>query len=288
MKKSAVSVVVVGALLALGAPFAHAAPDWSKVAKRDINVFHPGTTPIEWATKRSDHSGSTGLKKGESCAGCHEEKNTLNVDPKRIAAELEPKGMAKVAMFPVAVQAAYDKENLYLRFSWKAQATGGEALDKDNEVKLAVMFAGDKVDKAGQVGCWQTCHSDARTMPGADDKKTKYVKDANLAGGNFYDLIQWRSAKGAKPVDGYVADKRVMEGGKALTKAEGEKKGDTWTVTFTRKLTGGEGDVAMAEGKVIPFGFAIHNDHTGGRFHHISFGYKLGIGADGDVKAVKQ
>ena len=31
-----------------------------------------------------------------------------------------------------------------------------------------------------------------------------------------------------------------------------------------------------------------HADHSTGRFHHVSLGYTLGVGADGDVKAVKQ
>ena len=82
--------------------------------------------------------------------------------------------------------------------------------------------------------------------------------------------------------------KRVMEGGKALVSAVGEKKGDTWSVTFTRKLSGGEGDVTLAEGKLQPFGFAIHDEHAGGRFHHVSFGYTLGLGTKGDVTAAKQ
>jgi hypothetical protein len=51
-----------------------AAPDWAKVPKRDINVFHPGVTPIEWVAKKSDHSGTAGLKKGETCVGCHERR----------------------------------------------------------------------------------------------------------------------------------------------------------------------------------------------------------------------
>ena len=35
-----------------------------------------------------------------------------------------------------------------------------------------------------------------------------------------------------------------------------------WTVTFTRKLTGGDGDLALAEGQSVPFGIAIHTDKT--------------------------
>ena len=51
---------------------AMAAPDWGKVPKRDIQVFHPGVSTIEWIQKKSDHSGSAGMRKGETCAGCHE------------------------------------------------------------------------------------------------------------------------------------------------------------------------------------------------------------------------
>ena len=283
MKKTAVSLAILGALLALGSQLAHAAPDWSKVPKRDVQVFHAGVTPIEWIMKKSDHSGRTGLVKGESCIGCHEEKGGLNFDMKRLAGkDLDPAGAPKTMNFPVGVQAAYDKENAYIRLTFKAPAGGTNTADKENEVKVAVMFANDKVAAAAGdksvpgelMGCWATCHSDARTMPGADDKKTKYTKDG------AYELMQWKSAKGAKVVDGSVSDKRNMEGGTAGVKAEGAKAGDTYTVTFTRKNPG--------EGKGVPFGIAIHADNSSGRFHHVSMGYKLGIGADGDLKATKQ
>lgn len=282
MNKNTISLALVAGFLTLGASAALAAPDWSKVPKKDIELFHPATAPIEWATKKSDHSGSSALKKGETCAGCHDEKGKLSFDFKRLAGkELEPKGAPKVMSYPVAVQAAYDADNLYVRLSFKAPLGTAEGADKDkeHEIKASVMFANDKVPLATQVGCWATCHTDARTMPGADEHKTKYVKDG------AYDLMQWRSTKGAKAVDGTVADKRVMEGGKAGVKAEGSKAGDLYTVTFSRKLVGG---VTLQEGKTVPFGIAVHADHASGRFHHVSLGYSLGIGTEGDVKAVKQ
>ena len=275
MKKTLISSVLAAALLGLGSQAAIAAPDWTKIPKRDVNVFHASTTAIEWISKKSDHSGTAGLKKGETCIGCHEEKGTLNFDFKRLAGkDLEPKGAPKTMMYPVSVQAAYDKDNLYIRLSFKAPAGAVDPADKENEVKAAVMFANDKVPMGGQLGCWAACHSDARTMPGADEKKTKYLKEG------AYELMQWKSAKGAKAVDGSVTDSRKMEGGTAGVKAEGTKSGDAYTVTFTRKNPG--------EGKVIPMGVAIHSDRAVGRFHHVSLGYKLGIGADGDIKAVKQ
>lgn len=269
-------------------PAQAAAPDWGKVPAKAITVFYPGVSPIEWITKGTEHGGARALKKGESCASCHHEE-TADMGKKMASGQkIEPKPIkGKAGGIPVQVQAANDGTNLYLRFSWKQPAGGAEKMDKDNAVKLAFMLEDNKVPGANLSGCWETCHSDARTMPEAkDDKKTKYVKDGALAGGKFYDLVQW-TAKGGK-FDGYVADKRVMEGGKGLVEAKGEKKGDDWVVVFTRKLAGGgEGDIALASGKTYNFGFAIHDDHTSGRFHHVSLGYTLGIDAKADISANK-
>lgn len=280
MKKNSTTLAVLGALLTLGAASAMAAApaDWSKVPKKDIPVFHPGVTPVEWVQGKGEHSGASGLKKGETCAGCHIEDGKLSLDVKRLQSkELEPKAAPKVGTYPVAVQAAYDAENLYVRLTFKAPAGGADKSDKDNEVKASLMFPNAQVPMGEQIGCWATCHQDARTMPGADDKKTKYVK------GGAFDLMQWRSSN--KSFDGSVTDKRAMEGGKAGAKAEGAKAGDTYTVTFTRKLAG---NAVLAAGKAVTFGIAIHADNAGGRFHHVSFNQTIGLGTDGDIKAVKQ
>jgi hypothetical protein len=202
--------------------------------------------------------------------------------------KIEPSPIkGKAGSIPVQVQAAHDGTHLYLRFAWKQPAGGADKMDKDNAVKLAFMLEDNKVPGANLSGCWQTCHSDARTMPeGKDDKKTKYVTGGSVASGNYYDLVQW-TAKGGK-FDGHVADKRVMDGGKALVEAKGEKKGDEWVVVFTRKLAGADGDVALAAGKTVNFGFAIHDDYSHGRFHHVSLGYTLGLDAKADITAARQ
>jgi hypothetical protein len=264
-----------------------AAPDWVKVPGKTITILYPGASPVEWIMKGSEHGGARALKKGETCASCHHDEAADMGKKMATGQKLEPAPIkGKVGSIPVNVQAANDGTNLYLRFSWKQPAGGADKMDKDNPVKLAVMFEDNKVPGANLSGCWETCHQDARTMPdGKDDKKTKYVKDGSVAGGKFYDLIQWTS-KGAKH-DGYVADKRVMDGGKLLVDAKGENKGGEWSVVFTRKLAGGDGDVALASGKVVNFGFAIHDDHTNGRFHHVSLGYTLGIDAKADISANK-
>jgi hypothetical protein len=297
MNTAGTALVVATALAALGLQPAWAAPDWSQVPKRDIQVFHPGTVSHQWIMKKSSHSGRTGLTKGESCVACHETRNGLDLDLKRLAStELEPVGAPKTMIFPVSVQAAFDDENLYLRLTFKAPADEAVAAPREeaapkHEVKVAIMFASPQIEHATQHGCWLACHADVRSMPGADPKKKKYVEHGDLPGGAFYDYIQWKSGetgKGATQVDGHVAGERVNKGGKALTKAEGELRDGIYTVTFTRRLSGGEGDLTLTPGQTIPFGVAVHTDRTVWRFHHVSLGYTLGLRAPGDIKAIKQ
>ena len=303
MNKSLVAVSALG-LIAAGSAGAAFAADASKAPSKKITAFYPGASGMEWIQKGTYHGGARGVKKGESCVGCHVDEKTGNEEApdfgnkivageksKDIALEPEPiKG--KPGHIPVTVQAAHDAENLYLRFTWKNTGfNSGKKMDADNPVKLAVMLEEPgKVENDTVGGCWVTCHDDVRTMPGVkDDKKTKYVVGGNLAAGKYFDIFQYRSGKGQKPHDGYIADKRVMDGGKALSDAKGELKGDTWTVTFTRKLAGGEGDVKLEAGKTYNFGFAIHDDYTHGRYHYVSLGYMLGLdNPKADINVVKQ
>jgi len=47
--------------------------------------------------------------------------------------------------------------------------------------------------------------------------------------------------------------------------------------------------VTLQPGKEYNFGFAIHDDHTAGRYHYVSFGYTLGLdNAGASINAVKQ
>jgi len=290
MHQRLVIASAIGAAFAVVSSGALAAPpDWGKVPAKTITVFYPGVSPMEWIMKGTEHGGSRGIKKGETCAGCHDGE-AADMGKKMVSGQkIEPNPQkGKAGSIPVQVQAANDGTNLYLRFSWKQPPSGGGAkMDAENPVKLAFMLDDNKVELANIGGCWSACHEDSRTMPNVkDDNKTKYVPGGSLASGKFYDLIQWK-AKG-KPADGYVAEKRVMEGGKALVSAEGKNDGGTWTVVFTRKLTGGEGDVALAAGKTYNFGFAIHDDHAAGRYHQVSLGYTLGIDARADITAAKQ
>jgi hypothetical protein len=185
------------------------------------------------------------------------------------------------------VKAAYSADTLFLKFQWRQPpASGGDKMDPDNPMKIGFMLDAGKVELADQSGCWASCHADSRGMPDGDDDRGKYVSGGSLDAGVFYDLLQWRSGED-KAYDGHVADERVMTGGSALQGATGKLDGDTWTVVFERKFSGGAGDVTLEDGGVYNIGVAIHDDHAAGRFHHVTMGYTLGLGADADIVAKK-
>ena len=274
-----------------------APPDWSQVPARKMTLFYPGQASLEWALNRPDHSAVPDiLEKKRACARCHE-GDAAEIGDKIVAgkpvgsskAPLEPSPPAgKPGALPITFQAAHDGAKLYVRLEWTPPRLGDKKMDDKNEIKATMMFdGGGTVEMADLIGCWGTCHADLRTMKGAkDDKKTKYIKGADLASGKFMDLVQFRSGKGEKPVDGHVADTRVMDGGKSLTKAEGRKDGNKWVVTFERELAGkGPGDHTIAAGKTYNFGIAIHEDHSNARFHYVSLGYQFGL--DKPVPEVK-
>lgn len=288
--------------LAMGVAGSAIALDITQAPARKIMVFYPGTSGMEWILTGTEHGGAKGVKRGEPCISCHIDvkagsDESAEIGARVIAGEkikngvLEPTPIkGKPGSIPVTMQAAHDGANLYLRLSWKdTQFASGTKMDPEHPMKVALMLEEPgKNDMDSTGGCWATCHTDVRTMPGVKDaNKTKYVTGGNLAAGKIFDLHQFRSGKGGLAMDGYIADKRVMEGGKALTEAKGELKDGVWTVTFVRKFAGGEGDIKLESGKAYNFGIAIHDDHTDGRYHYVSFGYTLGIDAQADIKVPK-
>jgi hypothetical protein len=287
MQKTRLAVAMFGVL---AASTAMATPDWSKVPARKVTLFYPGQSGLEWVMNVTDHSAVPDIvNKKRFCAKCHE-GDANEIGDKIVAGKpvgssksvLEPTPVAgKAGFVPATVQIAHDDTKIYFRFEWESpKVVGGKKADAKNDVKLTMMFdGGGTVEGAELNGCWGTCHVDLRTMKDAkDDKKTKYIKGADLASGKFMDLIQFRSGKGEKPVDGYVDSERHMDGGKSLVKADGKKDGNKWVVTFERELAAkGKGDHNIAAGKVYNFGFAVHEDHAEARYHYVSLGYQFGL-----------
>lgn len=319
------TLIAAAMAAALAAP-AYASPDWDKIPAKTVNVFYPGVASMDWVLSGSDHSGGRAIKKGETCASCHDTE-TADFAKKIVAGQkAEPSpDMAKgrAASIPVKVQAAVDDGKLYMRFQWKPTVTGQKKMDEKNAAKLAVMLDAGKVEYANLGGCWASCHDDLRSMPdvaaNAKDHPrakeidirangpTKYIKESRTAlstskprggwdklktaadfeamkkDGTFLEMWQWRSTESTRA--GTVAEARLIKATKDL--AEGKLENGMWTVVFKRPLAGGPGMHELVPGKTYNIGFAVHDDHADWRFHQVSLGYTLGIGAKADITAVK-
>ncbi|MDO8605162.1 MAG: ethylbenzene dehydrogenase-related protein, partial [Phaeospirillum sp.] len=148
--------------------------NWGAVPETKTVLFYPGQTSMEWILTGTDHGGMRAFKKGDRCFECHSEE-AADMGAKMVSgkkAEATPLP-GKRAFVPMTVKAAYDSDNLYMRFEFPAGphvdvpfAKGGK-MDPENEIKLAMMIDGGKVDMAARSGCWTSCHSDARDMPTA-------------------------------------------------------------------------------------------------------------------------
>lgn len=112
----------------------------------------------------------------------------------------------------------------------------------------------------------------------------KAAQEAN----QFMDLVRYKSGTG-EVEDGQILASRDMHGGQG-SEVEASLNNGTWSVVVKRKLKSDKaGDVSIESGKVYNFGFAIHDDYSSARYHHVSFGYKLALDNDNaEVNAVKQ
>jgi len=112
--------------------------------------------------------------------------------------------------------------------------------------------------------------------------------DAALESDQIIDLIRYKA--GEKVVeDGYILDQRFMTGGQGA-EVDAELADGQWTVTIKRALKSEKaGDVSIDTAEMYNLGFAIHDDYTSARFHHVSLGYTLGFDNDeSDIIAVKR
>jgi nitrate/TMAO reductase-like tetraheme cytochrome c subunit len=338
---SATSATSVGAAADSASTTNGSSIDWSKAGSRDITLFYPGQTSMEWVLNGRDHGGARAfVKSGDTCASCHDQE-TAAMGEKIVSGEIaEPTPIpGKRGSIPVVVQATSDAENLYLKFEWDDTAHApvpfveGGKMDPDNPMKIAIMFSNDELEFADRAGCWGACHHDARTMPDAPDADTitayesadrldltqgvsKYLKEsrdsieirgkrgkkrggwdklkpaediqAAIDARQLFDLLRYQSGSGLTE-DGYVYDQRVMQGGQGF-EVSSRNVGGHWTVEMTRKLVSDQPtDISFDRTKTYNFGFAIHDDYSDARFHHVSLGYKMGFdNAEVDLNAKSQ
>lgn len=141
---------------------------------------------------------------------------------------------------------------------------------KESRTKLELKGRGGKA-----LGGWDKLKGDV------DIKAAQETKQ-------FMDIVRYKS--GSKEVeDGQVLAQRDMHKGVGAA-VEASLKGGTWSVIIKRKLKSeNAGDVSIEAGKVYNFGFAIHDDYSSARYHHVSFGYKLALdNTDAEVNATRQ
>ena len=140
---------------------------------------------------------------------------------------------------------------------------------KESRTKLELKGRGGKA-----LGGWDK-------LKGEDDIK------AAVESNKFMDIVRYKAGEG-KVEDGYILAERQMHGGQG-GEVNATLENGTWTVMVKRKLNSDKtGDVSIEAGTVYNFGFAIHDDYTNGRYHHVSFGYKLALdNADAEINAAK-
>ncbi len=120
---------------------------------------------------------------------------------------------------------------------------------------------------------------------GWDKLKPTEEVDALLKAGSVMDLLRFRS--GGEAENGHVLSQRVM-GDAGEVVAAGKLDGGKWTVVMRRPLAAtNPGDVPLEPGSLYTVGFALHDDFTSARFHHVSLEFKLGLdNAEAEINAV--
>jgi cytochrome c-type protein NapC len=123
---------------------------------------------------------------------------------------------------------------------------------------------------------------------GWDKLKDNAEIQSALNDGQFMDLLRYKSGAGESE-DGYILSERIMEGGQGVS-FTGALSDGVWTVEMKRKLVSDQpGDISLSAGNLYNIGFAIHDDYSNARYHHVSFGFKLGFDdEDADINAMGQ
>lgn len=108
-----------------------------------------------------------------------------------------------------------------------------------------------------------------------------------IKSGAFMDLIRVRS--GAAPESGHVLSERIMKDDAKIV-GQSTLEGGIWTVVMSRPLVAdAAADVSIKPGELYTVGFALHDDFTNARFHHVSLEFKLGLdNPDAEINVVKK
>ncbi|SHO23837.1 Denitrification system component NirT/cytochrome c552 [Moritella viscosa] len=128
-----------------------------------------------------------------------------------------------------------------------------------------------------------------KKLGGWDKLKDESDIEALVDEGKYMDLIRY-SVDTKEVEDGSILADRQMHNGQGATTVESTIIAGIRTVIFKRKLVSGEkGDIDLDAANIYNFGFAIHDDYTKSRYHHVSLGYKLAFdNADAEINVIRQ
>ncbi len=151
---------------------------WDEVPVLDVTLFMPGQASIEWIQDGSSHGGGRAFSFGDRCIWCHAGEEADIGALATSAEKIETYDLGdKRGHIPMTVQTAFDDDYLYMRFQWEDAEhaplpfVDGGMMDPENEIKLTVSFADDRVDMADRGGCWASRHHDSTYMPDAPDQE---------------------------------------------------------------------------------------------------------------------
>jgi len=127
-----------------------------------------------------------------------------------------------------------------------------------------------------------------KALGGWDKLKEEGELKTEFDAGHYMDVVRYKAGQKVSE-NGHVLTERVAHDGQQV-EFTANLNGGTWTVEMTRKLKSDKpGDINMDTSAVYNFGFAIHDDYTTARYHHVSIGYKLGFdNAEVEINAVKK
>ncbi|MBW7957180.1 MAG: hypothetical protein H3C68_04735 [Deltaproteobacteria bacterium] len=310
---------------ALPAPSEAAGINWLKIKPVKIALFYPGVVSWEFLVGEDHRLGARMIKSGrKDCRNCHLAKDgTLDIKADEIASgslkmkrslkPFEPEPSAgKKGFISADMQAAYDREHLYLRFRWSSTGAGwAQSANIPDRISIQANKS-DQLFRAG--GCFITCHNDLSTMPHAPsrkemgehpayrgkdevslysvhakaswDKKNSDAEARKAAG--LIDLKSIELGKGlARAADGWIYDEKAWEERPGF-EGMGEWSEGAYTAVFKRPIgSAGKNDVALSEGDVFTIAVAIHEDGAKERRHYVSLPVSIGLGSGGDIQAIR-
>lgn len=300
--------------------------DWSRVKPSKLTLFYPGVASWDFLIGDDHRLGAREIKKGKKdCGHCHLGKDgelDLKTDEitagtlkmKRSYKPFEPEPLpGRKGTLPVQVQAAYDREFLYVRFRWDSNGAGWDKKGKGSD-RISI-----QVNKSEpsflKYGCFIACHNDLSTMPFAPSK-SEIEKHPAYKGRDevrlyaFYARNSWAERKAdadsrfrnglidlksirfsgglAKAADGWVFDDRGWEDEPGFEGAGEWTDGKYAAVFKTRLGPAKKYNVGVSDGDVFSIGVAIHENGAVKRKHYVSFPFAIGLGSGrGDIQAVE-